>query len=80
MMDNNDGDVDIAYVTSNNGWMKSDMFFNYIKKTFNSTVFAKRPVLLIFDGHTTHVDDQVIAVAHENNITIINLLFMFCQN
>ena len=32
-----------------------------------------RPILLLYDGHTTHIDDRVINSAIENNITIIKL-------
>lgn len=32
-----------------------------------------RPILLIYDGHTTHIDDRVITSAIENDITIIKL-------
>lgn len=32
-----------------------------------------RPVLLIYDGHSTHVDNRVVTLAQENDITILKL-------
>lgn len=31
------------------------------------------PVLVIYDGHSTHVDWKVLQLAEENNVTILKL-------
>lgn len=59
-----------SYAVSENGWMESDIFFNYFKKTFLKSCGEERPILLIYDGHLTHIDERTIRCAIENKITI----------
>ncbi|KAF2887958.1 hypothetical protein ILUMI_18215 [Ignelater luminosus] len=33
----------------------------------------KRPILIIYDGHSTHVNHKVVKLAQENNLTILKL-------
>lgn len=66
---------EMCYAASVNEWMESDIFTNY----FNKTTFLKfcdsvnKPILLIYDGHSTHIDERVIESAIKNNVTIIKL-------
>lgn len=68
-----DGGTDLAYAASSNGWMETDIFVNFIRKTLIPAVGGLRPVLLIYDGHSTHVDNRVVTLAQENGITILKL-------
>ena len=57
------------------GWMQSDIFFRWLERfiTFtNSSVEA--PVLLILDGHTTHVKCiKTIELARQNGVIMLSL-------
>lgn len=68
-----DDNFEIVYAASTNGWMEGDIFYNYIKKTFIAAIGPERPVLLIYDGHSTHVDQKIVKLAKENNVTILKL-------
>lgn len=59
------------YACSQNGWMTSEIFHDYFKQ-FCKTV-KERPLLLIFDGHMTHLDVSTAEYARDNQITIIKL-------
>lgn len=59
--------------TSANGWMQSDVFFNYFEKNFLLNCVLERSILLIFDGHSTHLSSKTIELAIANNITILKL-------
>lgn len=62
-----------AYAASNNGWMETQIFETYFKKTFLPLVKDQRPLLLIYDGHSTHVGLNIIEEARKENITILKL-------
>ena len=53
------------------GWMTSEAFFNWFTK-FCTTV-PQRPLLLILDGHSTHITYQVIKHAREQDVTLLRL-------
>jgi hypothetical protein len=53
--------------------MDSDIFHNYFLKTLLPALGDVRPVLLIYDGHSTHVNVKLIELARENQITILKL-------
>ncbi|KAJ0179204.1 hypothetical protein K1T71_002884 [Dendrolimus kikuchii] len=66
-------DFDLAYAASKRGWMETDIFYDYILKVIIPNLGKDRPVLFLYDGHVSHVDDKVVALAIENNITILKL-------
>ena len=39
---------------SENGWMTSDIFFEWFTKF--CAEYTQRPLLLIYDGHSTHIN------------------------
>ncbi|CAG5051783.1 unnamed protein product [Parnassius apollo] len=53
--------------------METDIFFKYMEKVVIPGVGEERPVLIIYDGHSTHVDVKVVELAIKNNITILKL-------
>ncbi|KAL0868247.1 hypothetical protein ABMA27_007778 [Loxostege sticticalis] len=62
------------YSATPNGWIDSETFEEYMTKSFIPMVKDdKEPTLLIFDGHSTHVQLSVFEKAKQNNITIIKL-------
>ncbi|KAJ2937514.1 hypothetical protein O0L34_g18659 [Tuta absoluta] len=71
--DPGDYDFELVYTVSKRGWMETDIFYNYMSKIFVPNLDEERPVLLVYDGHISHVDDKVVALAVENNITILKL-------
>ncbi|KAJ8891203.1 hypothetical protein PR048_010718 [Dryococelus australis] len=46
-----------SYTASENGWMKSNIFFNYFNMTFLTSCGEERPILLIYNGHSTYIDE-----------------------
>ncbi|KAL0819258.1 hypothetical protein ABMA28_008498 [Loxostege sticticalis] len=68
-----DYDFELSYAASPKGWMQTDIFYNYMKTILIPSLGQERPVLLVYDGHSTHVDVKVIELAIENNITILKL-------
>ncbi|CAG5054160.1 unnamed protein product [Parnassius apollo] len=70
---NEEYDFEVAYASSKRGWMETEIFYNYMVKVIIPSLGEERPVLLIYDGHSTHVDERVVALAAENNITILKL-------
>nr|XP_026494170.1 uncharacterized protein LOC113399291 [Vanessa tameamea] len=62
-----------SYAATKNGWMETEVFESFFKKTFLPIVKDKCPVLLIYDGHSTHVGLNIIEEARKANITILKL-------
>lgn len=62
------------YTATSNGWIESQAFFEYIDKSFIPMIGdTTQPTLLIYDGHSTHVQIAVIEKALQHNITILKL-------
>ncbi|KAF9797182.1 hypothetical protein SFRURICE_001828, partial [Spodoptera frugiperda] len=62
------------YTATSNGWIESEAFAEFMAKSFIPMVkHETEPALLIYDGHSTHVQLAVIEMAKQNNITIIKL-------
>jgi hypothetical protein len=59
------------YSTSENGFITSSIFNQYFQK-FCITV-TQRPLLVILDGHITHLSSMVVERAIAENITILKL-------
>ncbi|KAI4455723.1 hypothetical protein MML48_9g00008282 [Holotrichia oblita] len=69
------GFPDTTYAATTNGWMETNVFNNYFQKSFLKVANPSptNPVLLIYDGHATHINLQLIELAQSNNVTIILL-------
>ena len=59
------------YGVSPNGWMDTDIFFEWFKR-FAEQV-QERPLLLIYDGHLSHVSIKLIEEAMKEDITLLKL-------
>ncbi|CAB3244885.1 unnamed protein product [Arctia plantaginis] len=62
-----------AYAASPNGWMETEIFTNYFEKVLIPALGPERPVLVIYDGHSTHVSLKLVELALAKEITIIKL-------
>lgn len=61
---------------SDNGWMKAEIFVDYIKNILHPYIIDKRlelPVILFLDGHKTHLTYEVCTLCNELNIILIAL-------
>jgi hypothetical protein len=61
---------------SETGWMRSEVFFEYIANGFNSWLNEQkvpRPVLLLIDGHRTHLTLELSQFCSENGIILYAL-------
>jgi DDE superfamily endonuclease len=68
------GPSDALYGTSDNGWMNTDLFTHWFKNGFLKwTEGQPRPLLLIFDGHMTHISLAVLELAIANEVHILCL-------
>lgn len=72
-LDDGDYDFELSYAASTKGWMETDIFYNYLEKVLIPNLGEERPVLIIYDGHSTHVDVRVVELAIRNCITILKL-------
>jgi len=62
------------YGTSENGWMDTNLFSSWFKKGFLTwTKDLPRPLLLIFDGHMSHISVEVICLARQNDVHLLCL-------
>ena len=63
-----------VYVITPSGWMQDNVFENWFKDFFiQSTQSNQKPVLLIYDGHGSHLTYNTVMLAIKNNIIIICL-------
>jgi hypothetical protein len=56
---------------SDNGWMTSDIFEAWLANFIR--VVKQRPIVLVLDGHKTHIGINVIKLAMENGIWLLKL-------
>lgn len=53
--------------------MDSEIYANWFEKVFLPNITAERPVLLILDGHSSHVSLPLIQKAAENTVIRLKL-------
>ena len=68
-----EGPEDALYARSESGWIDTELFLAWMKKIFLKYAVPERPLLLLTDGHKTHVNIDVIDLCRENNITLFCL-------
>uniref|UniRef100_A0A1X7SKR4 HTH CENPB-type domain-containing protein n=3 Tax=Amphimedon queenslandica TaxID=400682 RepID=A0A1X7SKR4_AMPQE len=61
-----------SFHTSENGWINSNIFLEWLK-FFVANIPPTRPVLLIQDGHISHVSIEAIEFARANHIHLLCL-------
>jgi hypothetical protein len=63
-----------VYNGTKSGWSDEDCSFDYLQKLFvPNTKHWKRPLLLIFDGHYSHLSIKTVLLAIENDIHLLCL-------
>ncbi|XP_072401106.1 uncharacterized protein [Diabrotica undecimpunctata] len=56
-----------------NRWMETETFSNYIEHTFLPNIPKERPVVLIYDGHSSYTSITLIETALREDIIILKL-------
>jgi hypothetical protein len=68
------GPQDVRFTCSPSGWMETDQFCEWFEKIFiQNTAHLEGPKLLIFDGHSSHINTKVVDLALANNIELFCL-------
>ena len=67
------GPDDALYAKSESGWIDTELFMTWLNKIFLKYVVSQRPVLLLVDGHKSHITLDVIDKCRENDITLFCL-------
>ena len=68
------GPDDIRYSATPSGWMSGKIFENWFRTTCVSFVTElKKYVILLFDGHGSHLTFEIIRFAVDNYLIIINI-------
>ena len=60
------------FVCSKKGWITQDLFRDWFH-FFISSIPPTRPVLLIFDGHSSHITLELIQLAQEHDVHLLCL-------
>ena len=53
---------------TDNGWMETTQFYGWIANHFLKQIPPKRPVVLLLDGHSSHIDYHTSMLCKENGI------------
>ena len=66
-----DGCIPGAYFgKSEKGWMTTELFFGWLANHFISNIPPSRPVVLLVDGHSTHIDLETSKLCQEKGILL----------
>lgn len=76
----NEGYPGTTYAATKKGWMETAVFQNYFERSFLKIIGSERPVLVIYDGHSTHLSVNLIKKAIEEQVTIIKLPQVISSN
>ena len=68
-----DGPEDSLYAKSDSGWLDSELFLAWLKKIFVKFCVPQRPIMLLVDGHVSHITIEAIDFCQANNIIIFCL-------
>lgn len=49
-----------SYVSTEKGWMTGEIFLSWFKDVFLQNISQERPILLIYDKHSSHVTADLI--------------------
>ena len=67
------GPDDALYAKSESGWIDSELFLSWLKKIFLKYAVPQRPILLLTDGHKSHLTLEVVDTCRENDIILFCL-------
>ena len=57
---------------SPSGWMTTELFYGWLANHFVLQISPRRPVVLLVDGHSTHIDIEISRFCQKNGI------FLYC--
>lgn len=60
-----------TYACSGNGWMMTSIFNQWFANCCKTV--KERPLLVILDGHVTHLDPASIELAVQENVSLLKL-------
>lgn len=60
------------FTTSPNGWVTSDIFLDFFANHFLQHV-TERPLILLYDGHSTHITFDIIETARQSDVHLFVL-------
>ena len=60
-----------TYACSDSGWMSTEIFTHWFRHFL--TAVPQRPLLMVFDGHKTHLGLEVIQMAIDVNVSLLKL-------
>jgi hypothetical protein len=64
----------VVYNGTKSGWTDEHCFYDYLEKLFiPATKHLPRPLLLIFDGHYSHLSIKAVRLAIQNEIHLLSL-------
>jgi hypothetical protein len=72
-----EGFEDAAFGRSENGWMDSEVFISWLRNVFIPSIESRnvrKPVLLLIDGHKTHVSMEASDTCLANGVELYCLL------
>lgn len=53
---------------SDSGWMNTELFFKWLKEHFIKRTAATRPIVLLIDGHSSHIDVNISKLCRDSFI------------
>ena len=68
-----DGPDDTLYCKSESGWIDSELFLTWLKKIFLKYAVPQRPIMLLIDGHKSHLTLDAIDLCRANNVILFCL-------
>ena len=61
------------FTAQKSGWIDKDLYLKWLNEVFLKSIPSQRPVMLIVDGHKTHVTPEVIEIALQNKVIVFCL-------
>ena len=58
---------------SDSGWIDSELFLAWLNKIFVKFCVPERPIMLLIDGHASHITIEAIDFCQANNIILFCL-------
>ena len=69
----NGGPIGSRYGVSPNGWMTTTAYINWFRNIFIPSLPEERPLLLVLDGHSSHISFEDRELAIENGVHMLKL-------
>ena len=69
----NGGPLGTRYAVSSNSWMTTSAYIDWLRNMLLPSLPDERPILLILDGHSSHVSYEVRQLAISNGVHMLKL-------